>query len=136
MVASALLALLLLSQAASPAAAVASFQGTWTISTVNGQAVADLGKKMSLTFTGDRYSQTTDGQVMERGTFKIDASKKPMTIDMRITEGVAVGETQIGVVQVVGDTLTLKTNTVGTPLRPTDFKPQVWYVLIVAKKAR
>ncbi len=83
--------------------------------------MADLGKKMSLTFTRDRYTQTTDGQVMERGTFKIDASRKPMTIDMRITEGVAVGETQIGVVQVVGDTLTLKTNTVGTPLRPTDF---------------
>jgi len=134
-VASALLAVLLLSQAAS-SAAVDSLQGTWTISTVNGQAVADLGKKMSLTFTRDRYTQTTDGQVMERGTFKIDASKKPMTIDMRITEGVAVGETQIGVVQVVGDTLTLKTNTVGTPLRPTDFKPQVWYVLIVAKKGK
>ena len=133
--ASALLAVLLLSQAAS-SAAVDSLQGTWTISTVNGQAVADLGKKMSLTFTRDRYTQTTDGQVMERGTFKIDASKKPMTIDMRITEGVAVGETQIGVVQVVGDTLTLKTNTVGTPLRPTDFKPQVWYVLIVAKKGK
>ena len=58
--ASALLAVLLLSQAAS-SAAVDSLQGTWTISTVNGQAVADLGKKMSLTFTRDRYTQTTDG---------------------------------------------------------------------------
>ena len=55
---------------------------------------------------------------------------------MTITQGVAMGATQIGIVQVVDNTLTLKTNTVGTPLRATDFKPQLWYPFIVAKKSK
>ena len=48
----------------------------------------------------------------------------------------ALGKTQIGIVQVVGNALTLKTNTVGTPLRPTDFKPEMWYALIVAERVK
>jgi hypothetical protein len=57
-----------------------------------------------------------------------------MEIDMKITQGIAMGGTQIGLIQIVNGTLTLKTNTVGTPKRPTDFKSEPWYVLIVAKQ--
>ena len=55
--------------------------------------------------------------------------------DVSRTPGAIAGKwAQIGIVQIVAGTLTLKTNTVGTPLRPTDFKPQPWYALIEARK--
>lgn len=113
---------------------IAALQGTWTISSVNGQPLSSLGQKSSMTFKNDTYSVTTDGLIKEQGTYKIDSKKKPMEIDMKITQGVAFGNTQIGLIQIANGTLTLKTNTVGTPKRPTDFKAEPWYVLIVAKK--
>jgi uncharacterized protein (TIGR03067 family) len=116
------------------AGVVAELQGTWTISSVNGQPLSSLGQKSSMTFKSDTYSVTTDGQVKEQGTYKIDAKKKPMEIDMKITQGIAAGNTQIGLIQIVNGILTLKTNTVGMPKRPVDFKAEPWYVLIVAKK--
>ena len=116
--------------------ALATLQGTWNIVTVNGQLLTEVPQTGSLTFKGDTYAQTMNGQVVERGTIKLDPSKKPMFIDIRTTIGHAAGSTQIGLVQIVGDTMTLKTNTYATPMRPTDFKPQEWYVLIVAKRAK
>jgi len=113
---------------------LAALQGNWTITHVNGQALANLGQNSSITFTRDAYTVTTNGQVKERGLIKLDGTTKPMQIDMRITEGIAAGKTQIGLVQVVNGTLTLKTNTIGTPKRPTDFKAEAWYVLFVAQR--
>ena len=122
--------------AAAVGRALATLQGTWNIMTVNGQLLTDVPQTGSLTFKGDTYAQTMNGQVVERGTIKVDPSKKPMFIDIRTTIGHAAGSAQIGLVQVVGDTMTLKTNTYATPMRPADFKPQEWYVLIVAKRAK
>jgi len=53
---------------------------------------------------------------------------------MRMTEGIAPGSTQLGVIQVASGTLALKTNTIGAPQRPTDFKADPKYVLVVAQK--
>jgi len=111
-----------------------AIQGTWNVESVNGQKLSSLGQKHSITFKGDAYNVTRDGQVKERGTFKIDDKKKPAEIDMKITDGVAIGATQIGIIQIAGDTLTLKTNTITTPKRPSDFSSEPLYVLIVAKK--
>ena len=116
------------------ASMIAALQGTWAITHVNGRALSSLGQQSSIMFVRDAYTVTTNGQVKERGTFKIDVTKKPMAIDMRITEGLAAGRTQIGVIQVLNDTLTFKTNTIGSPERPTDFRADPSYVLFVAKK--
>ena len=116
------------------ASLTAAIQGTWKVSSVNGQALSGLGQTSTMTFSKDTYMVTTNGQIKEAGTFKIDATKKPAEIDMKITQGVAIGATQIGVVQIVNGELTIKTNTVGTPKRPTDFKSEPWYALIVARK--
>jgi uncharacterized protein (TIGR03067 family) len=113
---------------------IAALQGSWTITHVNGQSLAGLGQNSSITFTRDAYTVTTNGQVKERGLMKIDGTTKPMQIDMRITEGMAAGKTQVGVIQVVNTTMTLKTNAIGTPKRPTDFKAEPSYVLFVAQK--
>ena len=112
----------------------AALQGSWTITHVNGKAVSSLGQKSSLAFTGNTYVVTTNGQVKERGIFRINGATNPMQIDMRMTEGIAPGSTQLGVIQVASGTLALKTNTIGTPQRPIDFKADPRYVLFVAQK--
>jgi uncharacterized protein (TIGR03067 family) len=113
---------------------VAALQGSWTITHVNGKALANLGQNSSIRFTQNAYTVTTNGQVKERGTFRINGTTSPMQIDMRITEGIAPGSTQLGVIQVASGTLALKTNTIGTPQRPLDFKADPRYVLFVAQK--
>ena len=116
------------------AALIAAMQGTWTITQVNGRPLSSLGQKSTIGFHRDTYTVITNGQVKELGTFTINEKTKPMQIDMKIAEGVAIGSTQLGVIQVVNGTLTLKTNTIGKPTRPTDFKAEPWYVMFVAQK--
>jgi uncharacterized protein (TIGR03067 family) len=142
----AILALLLafvpavLAQGAKPAdpnaAALASLQGKWVINSLNGQSAPEGGMEISLTFTGDKYAQTMNGEVNERGTIKLDASKKPMTIDLIITEGSDAGKTQLGVIQVTGDKLTANLDMPGAGQRPADLAPREGSLLFVATKAK
>lgn len=118
------------------AKAVASVQGTWAIATINGQSLADGGMQMSLVFTGDKYAQVTNGSTDERGTIKIDPAKKPMTIDLNITEGNDAGKLQLGVFGVEGDTMTLQLNMAGETTRPTGLVAQDGYLFVVMKKAK
>jgi uncharacterized protein (TIGR03067 family) len=118
-----------------PPAIAAALQGTWTVESVNGTKLDSLGQKTTMTFSKNTYSVTTNGQVRERGTFTIDERRKPAEIDMKIGEGVAVGSTQLGLVEIANGVLRLKTNSVGTPKRPTDFKSEPWYTSIVARKS-
>ena len=113
---------------------IAAMQGTWTITHVNGKTLSSLGQNSTIGFHRDTYTVITNGQVKELGTFTINGRTKPMQIDMKMTEGIAVGSTQLGVIQVVNGTFTLKTNTIGAPKRPTDFRVEPWYVLFVAEK--
>ena len=55
-------------------------------------------QELSLTFKGNTYLQTFGGNVNESGTFKIDTAKKPMTMDLTITEGSDAGKAQPGIV--------------------------------------
>ena len=113
---------------------ITALQGTWTITHVNGKALSAVGQKSSITFTRETYSVTTNGQFKERGTFRISGTSQPMQIDMRMTEGIAPGVVQIGIIRVASGTLALKTNTLGSPQRPTDFKADPKYVLFIAQK--
>lgn len=58
-----------------------------------------------MTFKGNTYHQPYGGKVNERGTFKIDTAKKPMTMDLTITEGSDAGKAQPGIFEVSGDIL-------------------------------
>jgi uncharacterized protein (TIGR03067 family) len=117
------------------AAALASLQGKWVINSLNGQT-AEGGMEISLTFTGDKYAQTMNGEVNERGTIKLDASKKPMTIDLIITEGGDAGKTQLGVFEVTADKLTANFDIPGAGQRPADLAPREGSLLFVATKAK
>ena len=58
-----------------------------------------------MTITDDKYVQVTNGAVVERGSFKFDETKKPMTMDLSITEGDSAGQTQLGVFEVTATTM-------------------------------
>ena len=118
-----------------PAGVIKALQGEWVVATINGESLATGGTEMSLTFTGDKYAQTVNGTVNERGTFKIDTTKKPITIDLAISEGSDAGKLQLGVLELAGDTLTVHLNLPNAPARPADFTPQ-GQILVVAKKRK
>ena len=113
-------------QAAKPGApamskALASVQGTWAFTQMDGQDVAASGQEILITITDNKYVQTINGQVVERGTFKLDETKKPWTIDITIVEGNDAGKTQLGVVQLTDTTMVGKLADAGITTRPTDF---------------
>jgi len=110
-----------------------ALQGTWTINSINGQAATE-GNELKLTFEGNKYHQTLGGTVNERGTFKVDAAKKPMTIDLSITEGDDAGKTQLGLLEVTGDTMRCSFNAPGATERPTSLTEGA--IVVAAKKSK
>jgi uncharacterized protein (TIGR03067 family) len=125
-----------LAQESKNTAAAAALQGTWVIISINGQTAPEGSPEMTLTFTGDKYHQTVGGDVNERGTIKVDASKKPMTIDLIITEGPDAGKTQVGIIEVSGDTVRANLDTPGAEQRPSDFTIKESFVMFVGKKKK
>jgi uncharacterized protein (TIGR03067 family) len=116
------------------ATGAAALQGTWVITSINGEAAPEGSPEMTLTFTGDKYHQTLGGVVNERGTIRIDASKKPMMIDLMIAEGPDAGKTQLGVIEVTGDTVRANLDTPGAQQRPADFTIKDGSIMFVGKK--
>jgi uncharacterized protein (TIGR03067 family) len=114
----------------------AALQGTWVLTSLNGQAMPEGAPELTLTITGDKYHQTLGSEVNERGTIKVDASKKPMTIDFVITEGADAGKTQLGVIEVSGDTMRASLDTPGAGQRPTDFTVKDDVIRFVGKKRK
>jgi uncharacterized protein (TIGR03067 family) len=113
---------------------MADLQGAWTMTSNNGQDVAGSGQVVVLTITGNRYEQTVNGQLSERGTFKVDESKKPMTVDVSVAEGQNAGLVELGVFQLSGKTLTCKMAQPGATTRPTDLTPADGFTAFVMVK--
>jgi uncharacterized protein (TIGR03067 family) len=120
-------------QKPAPRPAVA-LQGTWVMTSMNERPTAEGSAELSLTFSGANYHQTYAGKVNERGTFKVDTSKKPMTIDLTIVEGGDAGKTQLGIFELSGDTLRMHFDAAGGTARPTDMKAKEGTLLVVMKK--
>jgi len=125
-----------LAQGAKDTTGAAALQGTWQITSLNSQTMPEGAPSLSLTFTGDTYHQTLGGEVNERGTIKVDASKKPMAIDLVIKEGDDAGKTQLGIIEVTGDTMRASLAAPGDTQRPTDFTVKEGVFLIVGKKSK
>jgi uncharacterized protein (TIGR03067 family) len=96
---------------------LAKLSGTWVLVTAGGQAVP-AGTHKALVFTGDKYEGLTNGKVDESGTIKLDPSAKPMAIDLAIATGTFAGKSQVGTVDVSGDTLTMTLAEPGATARP------------------
>jgi uncharacterized protein (TIGR03067 family) len=115
---------------------VPALQGVWSVLSINGQSSADAGMTMTLTITGENYVQALNGNVNERGTIKVDQSKKPMTIDFNIMEGDDTGKPQVGLVDVAGDTMTMKLGQPGSTTRPSGMAAEEGFFLVTAKKSK
>ena len=63
------------------------------------QAIA--GSKLEI--AGNKFTSTT-GDVVYKGTYKLDATQKPKTIDLMFTEGPEKGTTALGIYELNGDT--------------------------------
>src|SRR4029453_15208717 len=121
---------------AKDATAIAALQGTWQISSLNNQSMPAEGPSLTLTFPGDKYHQTVGSDVNERGSFKLDPSMKPMNIDLVITEGDDAGKTQLGIIELSGDTMRASPAIPGAAQRPTDFGVKDGVIMIVGKKTK
>jgi uncharacterized protein (TIGR03067 family) len=115
------------------AKALVPLQGTWVLSSPDGQAMMP-GGELALVITGDTYAQTVNGQVTERGTIKLDAAKKPMAIDLIITEGDDAGKTQLGVIEVTGDDMKGALNVPSDTTRPAGFAAQEGVIAFIGKR--
>ena len=118
------------------AKAVAAVQGTWLIMSMNGQSLADAGVEMALVMTGNKYQQVTNGTVDETGTFTIDASKKPMTLDLKIETGDSAGQLQLGIAEIIGDTKQAVLAEPGVNSRPAGFSDPGAAIGVIAKRVK
>jgi uncharacterized protein (TIGR03067 family) len=115
--------------------------GTWNITSVEvgGNKIPDEMLKANpwkITMTGDKWTLKM-GDTVSSGTSKVDASKKPMEIDVTTTEGPEKGSTIIGIVEIKGDTMRACWDTKGK-VRPKEFstKDQPTYALIEYKREK
>jgi uncharacterized protein (TIGR03067 family) len=113
--------------------ALAALQGTWVLTSADGEDLTG-GPEIALTITDDKYVQTVNGDIQERGQIKLDEAKKPIRIDLIIQEGNDAGKTQLGVIDVTGTSLKGKLNSPGDNVRPTDFEPADGFFTFVAVK--
>ena len=110
-------------------------QGSWSVTSINGQSLEAMGS-MSLVIKGDKYEQVTNGTTDERGSIKVDATKKPMAIDLSIEEGNDAGKLQLGIIEVTGDAMKVKLNQPDAAGRPTAFGMEEGFLMVLATKAK
>jgi len=127
-------------EAGSPAAKeLAQFEGTWELVAVeaDGNKVPDeVVRGCRFTFKGNSFTAGL-GDLNRAGTFKVDPSKKPHTMDITMTSGPQENTTQPAIYSLDGDTLKICGTQPGKE-RPTDFdtKGKTQTTLMVLKRQR
>jgi uncharacterized protein (TIGR03067 family) len=115
-------------------------QGDWVLvsSERDGKTLAeDQVKTMKRSVKDDTYVVTRDGQPVVKGSFKIDPSKKPATIDALRSEGEDKDKPMLGIYQFDGETYKVCFAPPGMD-RPTEFasKPGSGHVYSVWKREK
>jgi uncharacterized protein (TIGR03067 family) len=101
-------------------------QGSWTVVAmeIKGQKFPEDQLKeadIKLVVRDGKYVQQMMGEIMEEGTFKLDPSKKPATIDWSIETGKDKGKKQYGIYEIKGDTWRISVAQPGSKDRPASF---------------
>jgi uncharacterized protein (TIGR03067 family) len=121
---------------------LARFEGTWkwvSLESEKEKLSADALKDPRMKLTGDKFAVTGENaeNAIMGGTFKVDPTKKPKTIDVTFTDGPQKGKTMVGIYELEGDTYKVCMDPEGKN-RPTEFalKPGSGYVLEVLKREK
>jgi len=102
---------------------LSSVQGIWVMTMANGQDLAGSGQDVRITITDDKYVQTVNNEVIEKGSFKIDETKKPLALDILVTEGQDAGQKQLAIFEIdaTGKTMKVAIAEPGATVRPSAF---------------
>ena len=76
--------------------------------------------KLTITFTGDKWSVRVEDKVVQAGTHQLDGTKKPGHVDAVVTEGEDKGSTMLGIYELKGDKMKVCFDPKGKQ-RPTSF---------------
>jgi uncharacterized protein (TIGR03067 family) len=115
------------------------FEATWKFVSIDveGRSVpAERFGEDRLVLKGKQFTTTVGGNTTE-GTFKIDPTATPKTIDITFTDGPGKDNTQKGIYELDGDTQKICWAAPGKP-RPTEFeaKPKSGRILQVLEKVK
>ena len=91
---------------------------------------------LSAVFKEGKYKVIAQGKNVEEGTYKIDGDKKPSTIDMFISECKDKGKTQLGILKLEADTLTIALTDAGNKDRPKGFDAAEGVEVTVLKRKK
>jgi uncharacterized protein (TIGR03067 family) len=93
-------------------------------------------KDAAVVIKGDQFTVTA-AEATYRGTFKLDPTQKPKTIDFTFTEGPEKGNVSLGIYELDGDSWRICLGLTGKP-RPTAFvtKKDTGHALEVLKRAK
>ena len=129
--------LLLFTAIAARADVLKDLNGTWEISEaqIGGEKAPDDFLKFTLTITDGKYSVKA-GEEMETGTFTIDDTKKPMTLDVNAENGPNKGKKMPAIFELSGDTLKAcyKLDYSGRPKEFTTTKDDKQFVAVYKRK--
>jgi uncharacterized protein (TIGR03067 family) len=112
--------------------------GVWQVTgaEANGQKIpARQVPNLRLTFKSGKYSVQLGDEKPQEGTYKIDPSKMPRTIDINRTTGPDKGKKQVGIYELVANTLKICACETGNE-RPTDFdtSEKPGYTVLILKR--
>ena len=115
-------------------------QGTWKQVGYERDGVTEpldeSGWEPRSTFAGDTFIVTlADGSTPIRGTFKLDPTRNPKTVDWTDTFGEDAGKTLLAIYRLEGDLFTFCAAYPGLG-RPTEFKTRPGQVLRVCQRER
>lgn len=106
---------------------LAKLQGTWTAPHLGKKAVFQIEKDaftliMPELVLADDGASATYKEMTFKGTVRIDGSKKPKIMDLKVTDGKKYkGETALGIYEIKGETLKWCVNEPGREGRPKEF---------------
>jgi uncharacterized protein (TIGR03067 family) len=91
--------------------------------------------KLRIAFSGDKFTVTEDGKLVQAGTQKLDPTKTPPHIDAVITDGQSKGLKLMGIYELKGDTLKVVFDPRGKE-RPTSLTAKFGQVMAVVQREK
>jgi uncharacterized protein (TIGR03067 family) len=87
-----------------------------------------------LVFKDGKYTETMNGKETEAGSYKIDATKNPHTIDFMVNKGKEKGKIQLGLIKIEGDVMTMVLAEHGSKVRPENFEGVNDFEVMILKR--